>query len=193
MAEEILTTPVATVAPKRPRGRPRKIAGTTTAAPVKRTMPSRAPKVKAPVTEAPSGALRAAVVTPMDYIFTVGRRKRAVARVFLYRDGAGEVVINKLPLEKYFTTSLLQEVVRAPLAHSALQKAVRIAAYVTGGGVTGQAEAVRLGITRGLLKLDETLRPAFKARGFLRRDPREKERKKPGLKRARRGPQWAKR
>ena len=129
----------------------------------------------------------------MDYIFTVGRRKRAVARVFLYKEGKGEIEINKRPLEQYFPTSLLQEAVRASLVHSSMSKSVRIAAFVTGGGMTGQSEAVRLGITRGLLKLDETLRPTFRARGFMTRDPREKERKKPGLKRARRGPQWAKR
>lgn len=184
MTEEITTTP------KRPRGRPRKIEGAPASAPVKKAFSAPAQKAETASGVSPS---RAASVTPMDYIFTVGRRKRAVARVFMYKEGKGEIEINKRPIEKYFLTPLLQDAVRASLGHSSMSKSVRIAAFVTGGGMTGQSEAVRLGITRGLLKLDETLRPTFRARGFLTRDPREKERKKPGLKRARRGPQWAKR
>lgn len=176
--------------PKRPRGRPRKVQGIQGPAPIKKVAQPRAHKPEPTVAHAAS---RAASVTPMDYIFTVGRRKRAVARVFLYKEGKGEIEVNARPLEKYFPTSLLQDAVRASLVHSSMAKSVRIKAFVTGGGMTGQSEAVRLGITRGLLKLDETLRPTFRARGFMTRDPREKERKKPGLKRARRGPQWAKR
>lgn len=177
--------------PKRPRGRPRKVEGAPEVAAVKKSMP--APRAHKPESTEVHAAPRAASVTPMDYIFTVGRRKRAVARVFLYKDGKGEIEVNGRPLEKYFPTSLLAQAARASLVHSSMPKSIRVVAKVTGGGMTGQAEAVRLGITRGLLKLDETLRPTFRARGFMTRDPREKERKKPGLKRARRGPQWAKR
>ncbi len=192
MTEEIATTEKSIpVEPKRPRGRPRKVQGAAIAvAAVKKVIPARAHK---PELAEGQVAVRAASVAPMDYIFTVGRRKRAVARVFLYKDGKGEIEVNKKSLDAYFPTPLLREIARASLDHSSMPKSVRVAAFVTGGGMTGQAGAVRLGITRGLLKLDETLRPLFRSRGFLTRDSREKERKKPGLKRARKSAQWGKR
>ena len=188
------TTDVAPAAPKRPRGRPKKVAGTGDVEGVKKIAP-RAEKLEVPsVVVAPKREpMRASNVSPMDYIFVVGRRKRAVARVFLYKEGKGEIEINGQPFEKYFSTQALQETVRVPLDHSPFKKSVRIVAKVRGGGTNGQAGAVRLGIARGLLKLDETLRATFRPRGYLTRDSREKERKKPGLKKARKGPQWAKR
>lgn len=129
----------------------------------------------------------------MNYIFAVGRRKRAVARVFVYRAGNGEIIINGKPFDTIITTALLRDIVIAPLSHSPFKNRVRIVVQTRGGGVRGQAEAAQLGITRALLKMDENLRLTFRSRGFLTRDPREKERKKPGLKRARRAPQWQKR
>ena len=134
-----------------------------------------------------------APVSPLAYIFAVGRRKRAVARIFLYREGKGEIEVNGKPSANYFPSALLCDVAAQSLAHSPFKNSVRVVAKVRGGGIQGQSLAVRLGIANALLKLDATLRPTLRVRGFLTRDPREKERKKPGLKKARRGPQWAKR
>ena len=134
-----------------------------------------------------------APVSPLQYIFAVGRRKRAVARVFLYREGKGEMEVNGKPCESYFPSVLLRDIAGQALAHSPFKNSVRVVAKVRGGGIQGQSLAVRLGTANALLKLDATLRPTLRVRGFLTRDPREKERKKPGLKKARRGPQWAKR
>lgn len=173
---------------KRPRGRPRKVQSESIgesipAAPVKRV---RKIAVKTEAAPAPT-------VTPLKYIFVVGRRKRAVARVFMYHEGQGTIEVNGKPVEAYFPTPLLQMIVSQALVDSPFKSSVKIVAKVRGGGLQGQAVAVRLGIARALIKLDETLRPSFRAKGYLTRDPREKERKKPGLKRARRAPQWQKR
>ncbi len=200
MPDDIIpATHAEVVTPKRPRGRPRKVAIpgaiANAVAPkpvaVAKKAATRLPMIDVPILPAPSS--RPSSVTPLNYLFTIGRRKRAVCRLFLYKDGKGEIEVNGRALEAYFPSVVLQEIVRAPLAHSAFKDSLRIVGKVFGGGISGQAEAMRLGITRGLLKLDETLRPIFRARGFLTRDPREKERKKPGLKKARKGPQWAKR
>lgn len=199
----VATTASETPVPKRPRGRPRKIAvapsAVATSAPI--TIPAATPKrarVQKPVvpSEAPTIAHAASqkpLASSLPYIFCVGRRKRAVARVFMYKEGKGEIEVNRRPMTQYFPGIILQDMVRGALTQSPFQKSVRVVAQVSGGGLIGQAEAIRLGTARALLTLDETLRPTFRARGFLTRDPREKERKKPGLKRARRGPQWAKR
>lgn len=129
----------------------------------------------------------------IQYVFAVGRRKRAQARVFVYRGGKGEIEINKKPADQYFPSKNMREIAGQALQHSPFKKLVRIVIFTQGGGLRGQAEAVRLGVARALLKMDANLRPTFRALGFLTRDPREKERKKPGLKRARRAPQWQKR
>lgn len=160
----------------------------------------------APVAERPAVRKVAKVITPVEgqrttpvavstlqYIFSVGRRKRAVARIFLYREGTGEIEINKKPITQYFPGAQLQEVATQSLAYSPFKNSVRIVANVRGGGIQGQADAVCLGIAHALLKLDASLRPTLRARGLLTRDSREKERKKPGLKKARRAPQWQKR
>ena len=188
------TIPEIKPAPKR-RGRPpkkRTESGDVSISDAPKKPPAEtaeAADVKIPVeifkTERPASEIK--------YVFAIGRRKRAVARVFVYREGSGEITINGKPLEQFFSTAVLQDIVAAPLAHSPFKKRVRIAANTRGGGVRGQAEAVRHGIARALLIMDENLRPTFRARGFLTRDPREKERKKPGLTRARRAPQWQKR
>lgn len=161
--------------------------------------PKRAPvrRVRKPTPEAPIVAVAApppsSHVTPLKYIFAVGRRKRAVARVFLHHEGGGEIVVNKKPLAAYFPIEAWRARIMAPLLQTRYKTSVNINVSVSGGGLHGQAVAVQLGIARALLKLDETLRTVFRARGYLTRDPREKERKKPGLKRARRAPQWQKR
>lgn len=122
----------------------------------------------------------------------IGRRKTAAARVRILA-GTGKVVINDKPLEVYFPLKLWQEKVLAPLVAAAREKQLDVSVRVVGGGVTGQAEAVRHGIARALVLWNEDLRPIMRASGFLTRDSRGKERKKPGLRKARRGHQWRKR
>ncbi len=121
-----------------------------------------------------------------------GRRKKAVARVRLV-PGDGKFLINKRPLEEYFGYETLKMVARSPLALTETEGKYDVLVNVRGGGFTGQAGAIRHGVARALIKADETLRPALKKAGFLTRDPRMKERKKYGLKGARRAPQFSKR
>ena len=121
-----------------------------------------------------------------------GRRKTSVAQVRLL-PGEGKVLINKRPLTEYFGKKTLEMVVKQPLVLTRTEGRYDIMATVKGGGVTGQAGAVRLGIARALLKADVEMRPSLKKAGFLTRDPRMKERKKYGLKGARRAPQFSKR
>ena len=123
---------------------------------------------------------------------TVGRRKTASARVRL-QFGTGKIIINDKELEKYFPFFELQEIVLAPLKAIAKETKTDVSARVSGGGPAGQAVAVQHGIARALVAEDEELRKTLKTLGLLTRDPRSKERKKPGLKRARRAPQWSKR
>ena len=121
-----------------------------------------------------------------------GRRKTSVAQVRLI-PGEGKIIINKRPLLEYFGKRTLEMVVMQPLVLTKTEGRFDILATVKGGGVTGQAGAVRLGIARALLKADADMRPPLKKAGFLTRDPRMKERKKYGLKGARRAPQFSKR
>ncbi|MCL2563402.1 MAG: 30S ribosomal protein S9 [Oscillospiraceae bacterium] len=129
------------------------------------------------------------------YHYGTGRRKSSVARVHLFAGGTGQITINNRDIDDYFGLETLKLIVRQPLnlESIALLDKVDIRATVSGGGVTGQAGAIRHGIARALLLLDENYRPALKAAGFLTRDPRMKERKKYGLKAARRAPQFSKR
>ena len=127
------------------------------------------------------------------YVYAVGRRKRAIASVRVFVKGSGDIVINGKPLKEYFPTEKLQNKVTDPLKLSGKLDQHDITVFTEGGGITGQAESVRLGISRALVKMEEELRTTLKGNGFLSRDPRKKERKKPGLKRARRAPQWSKR
>ena len=127
------------------------------------------------------------------YMYGTGRRKSSVARVHLFPGGTGKITINNRDIDDYFGLDTLKLIVRQPLATTSMLDKVDIEATVTGGGVTGQAGAIRHGIARALLLVDEAYRPALKAAGFLTRDPRIKERKKPGLKGARRAPQFSKR
>ena len=127
------------------------------------------------------------------YMYGTGRRKSSVARVHLVPGGTGAITINGRDIDEYFGLETLKLIVRQPLVTTETLGKVDIVATVTGGGVTGQAGAIRHGIARALLLVDETYRPALKAAGFLTRDPRMKERKKYGLKAARRAPQFSKR
>ena len=127
------------------------------------------------------------------YFYGTGRRKSSVARVRVYENGTGSIIINGREIDDYFGLETLKLIVRQPLVTSEVLGKVDIEATVTGGGVTGQAGAIRHGISRALLQVNAEYRPALKAAGFLTRDPRMKERKKYGLKAARRAPQFSKR
>ena len=127
------------------------------------------------------------------YHYGTGRRKSSVARVHLFPNGTGSITINGRDIDDYFGLETLKLIVRQPLDTTDLLGKVDIVATVTGGGVTGQAGAIRHAISRALLEMNAEYRPALKAAGFLTRDPRMKERKKYGLKAARRAPQFSKR
>ena len=122
-----------------------------------------------------------------------GRRKKAIARVRLIPGGNGTIVINDRAFEDYFPQGTLQYIVKQPLALLEVETKYDVMVNVVGGGYTGQAGAIRLGVARALLEAEEGCRPALKKEGFLTRDPRSKERKKYGLKKARRAPQFSKR
>ena len=126
------------------------------------------------------------------YFYGTGRRKKSVARVRVY-PGTGKIIINDRDIDNYFGLETLKLIVRQPLALTETSEKFDVICKVQGGGVTGQAGAIRHGIARALLQYDENLRPALKKAGFLTRDPRMKERKKYGLKGARRAPQFSKR
>ena len=127
------------------------------------------------------------------YYYGTGRRKSSVARVRVYENGTGAITINGRDIDNYFGLDTLKMVVRQPLATTELLGKVDVVVTVCGGGVTGQAGAIRHGISRALLVANAEYRPSLKAAGFLTRDPRMKERKKYGLKAARRAPQFSKR
>ena len=126
------------------------------------------------------------------YFYGTGRRKKSVARVRVYA-GSGKITINNRDIDDYFGLETLKLIVRQPLALTGTADKFDIVCNVQGGGVTGQAGAIRHGLSRALLQYDESLRSVLKKAGFLTRDPRMKERKKYGLKAARRAPQFSKR
>lgn len=126
------------------------------------------------------------------YIFATGRRKTAVANVRLF-EGKGESLVNKKPLSKYFGYSFFQDEIIKPFELTGLNNKYHFVASILGGGQHAQVTALRHGISIALGTLSEEVRKVLKKNGFLTRDDRKKERKKPGLKRARRSPQWAKR
>lgn len=128
-----------------------------------------------------------------SFIPAVGRRKTSIARVRLIKNGKGMITVNGKVYDSYFTTYEMRETVASPLKVTGQDSAVDVSAKVQGGGVRGQAEAVRHGISRALEVLNPTFRKTLKKLGYLTRDPRKKERKKFGLKGARRSPQWSKR
>jgi small subunit ribosomal protein S9 len=126
------------------------------------------------------------------YYEGIGRRKAASARVRLYA-GDGGVVVNDKPLEEYFGRERDRSVAVAPLVQVGMRNAYTLSVKVNGGGITGQADAIAHGLARALLEINPDLRGSLRKSGFLTRDPRAKERKKPGLKRARKAPQYTKR
>lgn len=123
---------------------------------------------------------------------STGRRKEAIARVRI-TPGGGEMRINGRPLEDYFPTRVHRMIAQSPLRSIGREKEYDVLATIEGGGVNGQAGALRLGIARALIELEPELRPQLKTEGFLARDAREKERRKYGLKKARKAPQYSKR
>ncbi len=127
------------------------------------------------------------------YFYGTGRRKSSVARVRVYPNGTGAIIINGRDIDDYFGLDTLKLIVRQPMELTETVGAFDIICTVTGGGVTGQAGAIRHGLSRALLQYNEELRPTLKKAGLLTRDPRMKERKKYGLKKARRAPQFSKR
>ena len=127
------------------------------------------------------------------YSYGTGRRKSSVARVRLFENGTGSIIINGRDIDEYFGLDTLKLLVRQPLVATELVGKVDLVISVAGGGVTGQAGAIRHGVSRALLGLNAEYRAVLKAAGFLTRDPRMKERKKYGLKAARRAPQFSKR
>ncbi len=124
--------------------------------------------------------------------YGTGRRKKSIARVYLM-PGKGDIIINKRPIDEYFGLETLKVIVRQPMAATDTVDKYDVLVNVRGGGYTGQAGAIRHGISRALLQVDADYRPVLKKAGFLTRDPRAKERKKYGLKAARRAPQFSKR
>jgi small subunit ribosomal protein S9 len=131
-------------------------------------------------------------VTTLSAKLFTGRRKEAVARVRLVQ-GTGEFAINGRPLDEYFSTRVHRMVAQSPLRVVGREKDYDVIASIDGGGIAGQAGAMRLGVARALIELDPELRAQLKAEGYLRRDAREKERRKYGLKKARKAPQFSKR
>jgi small subunit ribosomal protein S9 len=128
----------------------------------------------------------------MEVINAIGRRKSAVARIYL-REGKGNITVNDRELTNYFTTTQLQYIVKQPLNKLEVAEKYDIKVNLDGGGFKGQAEALRLAISRALVKISEENKPALKKEGFLTRDPREVERKKPGRPKARKRFQFSKR
>ncbi|WP_056928563.1 30S ribosomal protein S9 [Candidatus Symbiothrix dinenymphae] len=128
----------------------------------------------------------------METINALGRRKAAVARVYV-KEGTGKIVINKRELEAYFPSSILQYVVKQPLNKLGVADQYDISINLQGGGYKGQSEAARLGISRALVKINAENKPPLRAEGFMTRDPREVERKKPGRPKARKRFQFSKR
>ena len=128
----------------------------------------------------------------MEVVNAIGRRKSAVARVYV-SEGTGKITINKKDITEYFPSAILQYVVKQPLQLLDVAEKYDIKVNLDGGGFTGQAGAIRHGISRALLEVDAEYRPILKKAGYLTRDPRMKERKKYGLKAARRAPQFSKR
>lgn len=127
------------------------------------------------------------------YHYGLGKRKTSVAKVRLYEKGKGEYTINERKFEEYFTVDMDRKDAIKPLKVTGTEKQFDLSVITRGGGVSSQADAVQLGIARALVDFDPELKSQLKKEGLMTRDSREKERKKPGLKRARRAPQWSKR
>lgn len=149
-----------------------------------KTKTTKEPKEKVKKETAPAGK---------RFNYANGKRKTSVARVKLFENGTGEITVNEKPLLKFCSVKLHAEVIKSPLKLVGKTKEFDVVVKVLGGGITGQAEAIRHGIAKALVELNPEFRATLKRAGMLTRDARIKERKKYGLKRARRAPQWAKR
>ena len=128
-----------------------------------------------------------------NYYYGTGRRKTSTARVFLKEGGSGQIIVNGRPLDQYFGRETARMIVRQPLELVEMADRFDVKVTVKGGGISGQAGAIRHGITRALIAYDESLRPVLRRAGFVTRDARMVERKKPGLHKARKRPQYSKR
>lgn len=169
---------------------------TKVAKPVKRIVKKKVEKEKPKEAEEKTVEVKKEEVTgekKSAYLYAVGRRKEAIATVKLYKNGKGKINVNGKLHTEYFPSDELEQIVSSPLKSVGQADKVDIEAKSFGGGLRGQAEAVRLGISRALVQLNINFKKNLRKAGFLTRDPRVKERKKPGLKRARRAPQWQKR
>ncbi len=129
-----------------------------------------------------------------QYYEGIGRRKSAVARVRIVESTKGnEILVNTKKNDEFFDTEELRATVKAPMTATGTEKKFSVSVSVKGGGIRGQAEAIQLGLSRALVKFDEDFQKILRDLDYLKRDPRRKERKKPGLKKARKSPQWSKR
>jgi len=138
-------------------------------------------------------AKKSSPVKKDKYFEAVGRRKTSTARVRIWADDSGTILVNGKDYKKFFATEDLATVANAPLRKLKMLEKFKVSVLVSGGGDTGQAEAMRHGLARALVEFDPELRLRVKKSGYLKRDPRKKERKKYGLKKARKAPQWSKR
>ncbi len=179
-------TPVKAVAKKAPA---------PTAKRSKAAEPVPAPEAKVAKAVAPKAEKVAPkIATPTgEFFYAAGNRKTCVARVRLYEKGTGLFTVNGKKLEEYIVLASKRDSIKAPLRITGQLKTFDISVVTSGGGLNGQADAIRHGISKALLEFDPSLRITLKRAGFLTRDPRMKERKKYGLHRARRAPQWSKR
>jgi len=148
---------------------------------------------KAPAKKKAEAIVEAPALAGGSYIYALGRRKTAIAKVYLIKNGKGTIMVNGKPMTNYFTTFESRDMVMSPIRTAGLEGAIDVSVRAHGGGQLGQADATRLGIARALIELNPTYRKTLKKLGYLMRDPRAKERKKFGLKKARRAPQWSKR
>lgn len=157
-------------------------------------MPRKAIKKAPPIAKKTKAPVRVKVVTPKaNYFYANGKRKTSIASVRLFINGKGIITVNNRPFENYFPVFTDRDKILAPLRITNRLKTFDVSVKVNGGGIHSQAEAVRHGISKALVICDATTRSVLKPIGFLTRDSRVKERKKYGLKRARRAPQWQKR
>jgi small subunit ribosomal protein S9 len=161
--------------------------------PAKKTPPKKKKKTKITKKIEGEAEIEKSLTKPIKFWEAIGRRKTAVARIRLFTRGDKEILVNEKPYQQYFTGIELWEIIASPLNKMKSVERFRVLARVKGGGLHAQAEAIRHGISRALTKFNPDFRKKLKKSGFLTRDPRMRERKKFGLKRARRAPQWAKR
>lgn len=185
-------TAARTAAAPKKRGRPKKAIALESAKLAEEAQPIPKPATPAKVVATEEVAATKKPQNRGRYHYAIGRRKSALAKIRIFED-TSDISINKRPFGAYFAHKDLQKTALSPLSLLGLEKRLGFEVFVSGGGLHAQSEAVRHGIARALVVRNPEDKPLLKKAGFLTRDPRVKERKKPGLRRARRGPQWAKR